>query len=325
MNQRSVRAPSGTIASLFIIMAVLFTLTVTDATRMSQAAAQAPNPPVGAWGDQGYERHNVPHPRVVISATDEGHHVGGREHSDRSGGSGAEVPTQTVDCGLRRGGEMAGIVGDIGCRNAQANCTTGAAKPDPRDHVVVTIQLGPGGSQTLLGENCTARAGKPAAAAARPVLTVTAIRQQVARLIPPVTVGAAGPRGQALVNAEKLLWVNTDPQRPLGTVTVVGIPVALRITLRTVNWDFGDQTTDVTAEPGKPYDADNDPCGTKECPDYYGHTYLASAPVIIGATVRWTAQYSVRGGPWQTIPDDIPGPLGRTAVQVLEAHAVLVR
>jgi hypothetical protein len=99
--------------------------------------------------------------------------------------------------------------------------------------------------------------------------------------------------------------------------------VALRIHLSEARWDFGDGTTDSSPDPGKPYDDARDPCRTKQCPDYYGHTYTKTGRRTIVLTLGWHAQYNPGGG-WIDIPGTLTGPSARQSLTVKQARAVLV-
>ena len=143
------------------------------------------------------------------------------------------------------------------------------------------------------------------------------------KLLPHPAIGTA-PTGHAtLVNIETVLWVATGPDRTLGTVTLLGHRVTLRAHLQQVHWDFGDQATDTTQSPGKPYSHD-DPCRTAQCPNYFGHTYLRTGAVTISAQLTWTGQFRVDGGAWQDIQGTVTAPATNQPIRVREARGVLV-
>lgn len=163
-----------------------------------------------------------------------------------------------------------------------------------------------------------------AADAAPPVPTAADLRQQVLRLLPSVQIGSAWTT-RALVNAESIFWAQTRANRNLGTVTVVGRQVALKIDFDHADWDFGDATTDTTDQPGRPYD-DANPCSTAQCPDYYGHTYRDTGPVTITLTIAWHAQFSLDNGTTWTDVDPAPltGPSATHQLTVVQARGILV-
>lgn len=155
---------------------------------------------------------------------------------------------------------------------------------------------------------------------------MAALRERALRLLPHVGIGVAPPGGVTLVNVDTLLWADTATQRSLGTVSVVGRAVALRIRLDGADWNFGDGETDTTADPGKPYDEASDPCHTAHCPDYYSHAYQRTGHVTITLTLRWRAEFSVDGGgTWTAVdPDPLAGPRSRQQITVKQARGVLV-
>jgi hypothetical protein len=159
---------------------------------------------------------------------------------------------------------------------------------------------------------------------AQPALTMAAVRQQVLRLLPKVAVGIAW-KTTALVNAETVVWPATEAERSLGTVTVVGRQVGLRIAFDHANWDFGDGVTDTTSSPGKAY-TDSDPCHTAQCADYYGHTYTDTGERTITLTVAWHAEFSLDGGRTWAAVDQAPltGPQATHTLTVEQARGILV-
>ncbi len=142
--------------------------------------------------------------------------------------------------------------------------------------------------------------------------------------MPHPAVGIAPPGGVSLVNIQTLLWVETPADQDLGIVTLLGQRVGLRVHVERVRWDFGDGTSDVTTMPGKKYDA-ADPCTTPRCPDYYGHVYSATGTMRVSAQVVWTGEFSVGGGPWQSIAGTVTGPRLATALKLEQARDVLVQ
>jgi hypothetical protein len=155
-----------------------------------------------------------------------------------------------------------------------------------------------------------------------PALDLAGLRDRAERLLPGVGIGSAWTT-VALVNAETVLWAGTGPDRSLPTVTILGRAVQLRIHFDRADWDFGDGSTDTTADPGKPYDSHGDPCRTAQCLDYYGHTYAQTGVMTITLTVTWHAQYRL-GATWTDIAGTITGPTGRRVLTVKQARGILV-
>lgn len=150
--------------------------------------------------------------------------------------------------------------------------------------------------------------GDPAPAAA-----LAGLRAQAQRLLPRVRIGSAWT-DTALVNAEVVLWADTDTDRALNAASVLGQRVQLRIAFEHARWDFGDGDHDSTTEPGKVYDGKRDPCDTAQCARYYGHTYLHTGRMTITLAITWRARFSLDGGAtWSDIDEPITGPPASTS------------
>jgi hypothetical protein len=179
-----------------------------------------------------------------------------------------------------------------------------------------TLQQRPDRSWELAGVNCNARV-------ATPQVTALAVREQIERLVPHPKVGIAPPGGVTLVNIQTLLWVDTPADRSLGTVSLLGHRVALRVHVDHVDWDFGDGSTDITDGPEPKYDPADD-CHTVTCPGYWGHVYATTGAMSVSAAVTWTGQYRVDGRGWQDIAGTVAGPATTAQLTVREARGVLV-
>jgi autotransporter-associated beta strand protein len=149
------------------------------------------------------------------------------------------------------------------------------------------------------------------------------VRDAARRLLPHPSIGSAPPGHVTLVNIETVLWVATSPERHLGTVNLLGRSVDIRAHVDRVSWNFGDDSSTTTTGPGKAY-TNADPCRTKQCPGYFGHTYTDSGTVTIEADLTWTGQFRVDGGTWQTIPGTVTAEATSTTIDVKEARGVLV-
>lgn len=121
-----------------------------------------------------------------------------------------------------------------------------------------------------------------------PIVTAAMVWEQVRRLLPKAAIGLA-PRTTTLVNLQTIMWIDAARQQNLAPLTIFGKRVSVHITLTTVRWDFGDDQTDDADGPGKPYDKTNDPCRTKQCSHYYGHTYARTGSMTITATAGYHA------------------------------------
>lgn len=227
--------------------------------------------------------------------------------------------TKWIDCGPPggRGRVLADI--DPACRGAINTCANQQATDAAGRSLTTMVELrqNPDGSWTVASTNCAVVVG-PA------TVTPEMARQEVLRLVPRPAVGVAPPSGRSLVNIQTVLWADTAADRPLGTVTLLGHRVALRVHVQQVAWDFGDGATATATTPGKAYDSAGDPCRTKLCPSYFGHVYATTGTMTVTARVTWSGQFQVDGGTWQDIAGPVTGPAANTPVTVVEARGVLV-
>jgi hypothetical protein len=147
---------------------------------------------------------------------------------------------------------------------------------------------------------------------ARPVLTrgliVRAFREvDFAR--PDIAVQPVG--NQTLVNFETFYRV-TWPQAGVGpgeiaTVTLLGRKVRIRPAVRTYTYSFGDGTSaGPTSDPGGVY-----PTGRIR------HTYVSAGSVGVRVRAVYTGDFSVDGGPWESVDDTvtIAGPVAGLRVR----------
>jgi hypothetical protein len=179
-----------------------------------------------------------------------------------------------------------------------------------------TLQQDASGAWTVVSFWCPSQA--------KPIPDAGAVRDQVVRLLPKIPIGIVAGH-LSLVNVQEILWTPTAKTRELGTVSVVGQPVRVRITFAEADWDFGDGAATTTDQPGKVYHPDV-PCATAQCPDYLGHTYRTTGPMTIRMTVHWNGQYSLdSGATWTAITGgDLPGQTSAAAIIVKQARAMLI-
>ena len=246
--------------------------------------------------------------------------VGDPAKSGGSSGQGNPAPvTRVVNCGPPRvAGQLRRGPGDV-CGPVQRVCQVFTMKQLPTDPTITTtatVQRNGDGSWTLVAVNCAAKN-------AAPQVTALLVMQQVRKLVPHPKIGVAPPGGATLVNVQTLLWADTPADQPLGTVTLLGHRVALRVHVERVDWDFGDGQSDTTDGPEPKYDPADD-CHTVTCPGYWGHVYVATGPMTIAASITWSGQYRIDGGAWQDIPDTVTGPTATAALTVKQARGVLV-
>jgi hypothetical protein len=189
----------------------------------------------------------------------------------------------------------------------------------PRDPYATTVAVESlvGGVWTLQNSICNARGTVPRVG---PWDAYDAVR----KVVPPVAIRSGPATPYTLVNIETVFWAVTQPQRALGTVTLLGrYRVALRIRLQSVEWIFGDGEQATSADAGRPI-IDADSCGTKQCPGFFGHTYVRVGPVRVSATIRWAGQYQVDGGAWLDIAQPVNGPTTLSLLTVRQARAQLI-
>ncbi|GAB3598375.1 hypothetical protein GCM10027446_28440 [Angustibacter peucedani] len=96
-------------------------------------------------------------------------------------------------------------------------------------------------------------------------------------------------------------------------MTILGLQVRIRPSAQSYTYAFGDGTrTAPTTDAGGTY-----PTGR------IVHTYRDTTTAPASVTARYTAEFSVQGGPWQPVDDslDVTGP--PTRLDVREAHARL--
>lgn len=221
-------------------------------------------------------------------------------------------PTKTISCGKATG------LSNLGWNRACGEILTCYAVKDGKN-----VQRAAFATQTREG----GRWSRPVVWCpqdAQPAVTLAAIRQQVLRLLPRVPIGSAWST-TALVNAEVVLWAGTGTERTLPTVAIVGQQVALRIHLTNTHWNFGDGESDDTTDPGKPYDSLGDPCRTRQCEHYYGHTYLHTGRKTITLAVSWHAQYRTGGDNWTDLDPALTGPTSSHTITLKQARGVLIQ
>ncbi|MGN6607674.1 MAG: hypothetical protein ACTHMS_11790 [Jatrophihabitans sp.] len=229
--------------------------------------------------------------------------------------AGAALPIRIIDCGQDPTNKAGGSWNQGACGAQVVSCFVDQNGVRTPVDTFLVEQRNAAGQWVVLDFWCP---GDP-----DPVPTTEALREAVVRLLPAVDIGTT--HGTDLVNAETIFWAGTAVDRDLGTVTVVGRSVRLRIHLTAAHWDFGDGSSDTTTTPGTPY-PNAGTCDTAECPAYYGHTYRATGTMRVTLTATWSADFSLDNGatwtPLATAP--MPGPARTTDVQLKQARGVLV-
>ncbi len=225
-------------------------------------------------------------------------------------------PFRVIDCGNPAGGTHGASRNSL-CPTAREDCVSTVKGKVVHADPMATQQQDPAtGRWTTIAVWCPADA--------TPVPTTAALRDQVLRLLPEVSIGSA-PRADTLVRMQTILWADTPAARRLGTVTVVGQKVWLRIRFDRGTWTYGDGTTATSTGPGLPYGGGHT-CDTRLCPDFLGHVYNRTGRVTVTLAVAWDAEYSLDGAHYDDVgTTPIVGPTMTTTLDVHEARSVLVR
>jgi hypothetical protein len=236
-----------------------------------------------------------------------------------AGGGAKVVDSKTFDCGrVTRASDV------LGRWNPECGSPKPCSMTDPTDptkqiptDTYATMQKAADGTWSIVASFwCPSNA--------TPMPDAGAIRDQVIKLLPAVPVGVIHPH-LSLVNVQEILWAPTTATKDLGTVTVITTPVRVKLAFEHADWDFGDNTTATTTQPGKIYHPE-DPCPTAQCPDYFGHTYTNTGPKTITLTITWTGQYSTNNGQtWTTITGGpLTSPTTTATITLHQARAVLI-
>ncbi|MTB87382.1 hypothetical protein H9L21_06505 [Aeromicrobium senzhongii] len=96
------------------------------------------------------------------------------------------------------------------------------------------------------------------------------------------------------------------------SVPILGSTVDLRATPATYTWHHGDNTTQTTTRPGRPYPALD-----------VIHRYRRPGQVAPRVDVTYAVAYRVDGGAWQNLGTTITAPGPATTLRIREARPVL--
>lgn len=206
--------------------------------------------------------------------------------------------------------------------DSQSGCYNALSSDPPIDGPVAAEQKAYGGS--ILYATCPygGAGGYIWQPPAKPVVTAAAVRAEAVRLVPSAAVGVA-PKNVSLVNVETVLWADAPPRQTLQPVTLLGQRVVITLELEGVSWRFGDGQSASNAPAGKAYDARSDPCKSRQCDQYFGHTFRRTGKVSITAKANWRATFTVDGGIAQNA-GNVPGPAASTNLTIKQARGVLV-
>lgn len=152
----------------------------------------------------------------------------------------------------------------------------------------------------------------PEQVAAQPVVTADLVLQAFREVpLPASVLVVQPPEGETLVNFDTNFYTEADEFSV--TVELLGVPVDLLVRPASFAWSFGDGATRTTTTPGAAY------------PDLeVTHRYARPGTVTTAVTVVWAADFSVAGGPWQTVDGTVAMASAGIPLRVREATPVLV-
>lgn len=162
----------------------------------------------------------------------------------------------------------------------------------------------------MLGPPCTP--GTPAEVNL-PAATLQAFQRVP---LPEPTLDIQPPKGKTLIGLETIF--STKAESFTRTLNLLGRRVELRIGATSFEWRHGDETTQQTDWPGKPW---------REGPSidtYITHVYEDTGHVSPSVSVTWSAEYRVDGGPWLPVNGTVTRASQPTALEIVEAEPRLV-
>lgn len=151
---------------------------------------------------------------------------------------------------------------------------------------------------------------------ARPSLPALVLRAFQRVPLPEPQISIQPPKGKTLVGLETIFSTKAEPFT--RTLTLLGRQVQLKIEPSSFTWLHGDDTTQSTDWPGKPWNS-NQP----DIDGYITHRYEHTGTVRPGVEVTWSAQYRVGNGPWQDVNGTVSRTSPRAELQIVEGEPVL--
>jgi hypothetical protein len=134
--------------------------------------------------------------------------------------------------------------------------------------------------------------------------------------LPAPTLDIQPPKGKTLIGLETIYSTKAEPFT--RNLTLLGQPIQLRIHATSYTWNHGDNTTQTTDWPGKPWER-----GTS-IEHYITHTYDNTGNVTPSVQVTWSAEYRIGNGTWQPVNGTVERTSPPTALQIVEAEPQLV-
>ncbi len=131
------------------------------------------------------------------------------------------------------------------------------------------------------------------------------------------------PDQRTLVNLPNVLW--SDFTGYEHDTDIQNADVRLKFTPVKYTWNFSDDKSLTTTEPGKPYDPDlTDRVDQVEDQYPVTHRFTDTGKATISLTVVINGQYSVNGGTWQPITGSLQATSPNVAITVYEARGQLI-
>ena len=148
-------------------------------------------------------------------------------------------------------------------------------------------------SEELLDFDCRRRGGAPAEGAGSKPVEITLTREDFESMpVEPMVASAGPPDGWLPVNMVNVLYAEGEAQ--MMDMELLDTPVQVRATPVLYDWDLGDGNTISTTNAGKPFPSEE-----------VSATYRYEGWYDVTLTTTFSGEYSVDGGPWQTIDGTI--------------------
>lgn len=148
-------------------------------------------------------------------------------------------------------------------------------------------------SEELLDFDCRRRGGAPAEGSGSEPVVITLTREDFESMPVEPLVASAGPAdGWLPVNMVNVLYAEGEAQ--MMDMELLDTPVQVRATPVLYDWDLGDGNTLSTTKAGKPFPSEE-----------VSATYRYEGWYDVTLTTTFSGEYSVDGGPWQSIDGTI--------------------
>lgn len=150
------------------------------------------------------------------------------------------------------------------------------------------------------------------AQAQAPTITPGMVARAFQRIDLPHLASIAQPDKKTLINFDTIFHT---PATPITRrITLLGQAIRLQIQPTEFTWSWGDGTTGTTTTPGAKYPS-------KAVVHRYQHAHVT---VQHSVSIRWTARWSLNGGPSQPVPGSVTTTGPATPIRIAEATPVLI-